>query len=286
MSAAAVGETPGLRPGPGRLPALLVLGGWALVSVFPLAWMIYGSFLASRVLDGPGLPIGTSPGDFSFQSYRGLFEHATLGLWAWNSALVALASAAGQVLTAAGFAYALAKHRFPGRTGLLAGLGLLMMVPGQVLVVPLFLLVTKLGLVDTLAGAVLPSIVTPFGILLMHTRMQQLPDELVDAARIDGCSEWGVFFRVALPLAAPTAATLGLFAFVSSWNAFLWPLLVLLGSDRYTLAVGLATLQGQHETDHGLLLAGATLSALPTLVLFGLLGRFFTRGLSAGAVKG
>ncbi len=254
---------------------------WAFVSLFPLGFMFLGGFLSGETLLG-------QPGSrwFSLEHYQALLKDGKLTFWALNSCLVAGMAALGQVLTASGLAYVLAKHQFKGRSAVIAVLGLLMMVPGQVLVVPLFVMVSKMGLVDSLWGVILPALVTPFGVFLMYTRISQVPDSLLEAARIDGCGEIMLFGRIVLPLVAPAAATLAIFAFVGQWNSFLWPLLVLFDSKKYTLPVGLATLQGQHQIEYGLLLAGATLAALPMVLVFLIFQRAFTRGVMGGAVKG
>lgn len=272
--------------GRGRWVGGAVLLAWAVTSLLPLVWMVVGSTLVTEVLLGTEGLLPLRPSHFSLASYRDLLAHPELAFWVLNSTLVAGAAALAQVLSASGLAYVLAKRRFAGREALLAGIGLLMMVPGQVLVIPLFVLIADLGLVDSLLGVVAPVLVTPFGILLMRTRMLAVPDELIEAARIDGCSELGIFFRVVLPLVVPAAATLAIFAFVSQWNSFLWPLLVLFGSERYTLTVGLATLQGQHQIEYGLLLAGACLAAVPMVLFFLAFQGVFARGTLGGAVKG
>lgn len=271
-----------MKGGAARLgAALLVL--WALVSLAPLLWMTVGAFLPGEALLGDAAALAAGP---TWENFLALTRHGHLATWILNSALVAGGASLGQVVLAAALGWVLAKRDFGGRKLVLGGLGLLMTVPGQVLVIPLFVLVTRLDLVDSLLGAALPALVTPFGVLLMYTRMLTIPDELIDAARVDGCSELGLFFRVALPLATPAAATLAIFGFVAHWNSFLWPLLVLLGSERYTLSVGLATLQGQHQLEYGLLFAGAAVSALPMVLFFLVFQRAFSRGMMAGAVKG
>lgn len=263
--------------------ARLLLSVWALVVLFPFLWMLFGSLVPNSVLlEGGSLfaaPLG-------LEHYHRLLEDPRLLGWIFQSLGIAATVALGQVLSAAALGYVLAKVPFWGRQGWLTGLGLMMMVPGQLLVIPLFLLLVRLDLVDHSLAVILPALVTPFGVLLMASRMKQLPDELLDAARIDGCSEAGIFYRIALPLSAPVAATLAIFAFIGQWNSFLWPLLVLYSSEKYTLPVGLATLQGQHEVDFGLLLAGASLAALPMVLVFLGFQKFFTRGGLAGAVKG
>lgn len=264
----------------------LLLMAWALISLMPMIWMVVGSLLPSEFLLGKRSLASLTPGALSLGHYRDLLHDPRLLGWVVNSLLVAGSATLAQVLTASGLAYVLAKYRFQGRTALVAGVGLLMMVPGQVLVIPLFVLVSRLGLIDSLFGVIVPALTTPFGVLLMYSRMVTVPDDLIEAARIDGCGELGIFFRIVMPLVAPAAATLAIFAFVGQWNSFLWPLLVLFGSHRYTLPVGLATMQGQHQIEYGLLLAGAALAALPMVLFFLAFQKTFARGMTSGAVKG
>jgi multiple sugar transport system permease protein len=271
-----------LGPFSGRV--LLCL--WALISLLPMIWMLFGSVLPGEFLLGERSLALIRLGSFTLEHYRDLLRDPRLVSWVVNSLLVAGSASLAQVLTASGFAYVLAKYRFEGRTPLLLGVGLLMMVPGQVLVIPLFVMVSQMGLMDSLLGVIAPALTTPFGILLMYSRMVTVPDELIEAARIDGCGELGIFFRIVMPLVAPAAATLAIFAFVGQWNSFLWPLLVLFGPHRYTLPVGLATMQGQHQIEYGLLLAGAALAAVPMMLFFLAFQRLFTRGMASGAVKG
>lgn len=270
-----------------RPVALVGLLVWAAVGLAPLVWMVVGSLADEAWLLSDRPLTALEPGALSLESYRSLLRHGRILTWTLNSLAVAGTVTVLQILAAAGLGWVLAKHpRVPGRPALLLALAVAMAIPGQVLLVPLFRMVAGLGLLDTLAGVVLPGLVTPFSVLLMYERMKELPEELVDAARIDGCTDLGIFWRVALPLALPQAGTLAVFAFLGQWNAFLWPLLTLLGSDRYTLPVGLATLQGQHEVEYGLLLAGATVAALPAILVFVISTRLINQASLAGGLKG
>ena len=182
--------------------------------------------------------------------------------------------------------YALAKLDFAGKR-LLFGLVLgMLMVPGVVTFVPLFVLVSNLGLVNTYPGLILPFLVTPLGVFLMRQFIMGLPDELIEAARIDGAGEWRIFSRVIMPLCGPALATLGILTFLSSWNNFLWPLVVAQSEDKYTLPVALALYSvGQNATRYGLLLAGSVVVILPVIALFVALQRYFVQGIATTGIK-
>ena len=182
--------------------------------------------------------------------------------------------------------YAFAKKRFPGRTIFFWLILSTLMIPPQVTLVPLYIVVQNLSLSNSLWAVILPGWANVFGIFLMRQYIQTLPTELEEAARIDGCSEPGVFWRIILPLAQPAIGALAIFTFVRYWNDFLWPSMVLIKSQSYTLPVGVASLQSEFSTDFGLIFSGAALAALPMIVFFLLFQRFFLEGVRMGAVKG
>ncbi len=259
---------------------LLVL---ALLAALPLVWMVASSLLSREALQ-------TFPPDVlggpTVRNYVHLFQQAEMVRWLWNTALVCVGVAVGQMVLCGLAGYAFARGDFRGRRvafGLIVGT---MMVPGQILLVPLYALVLEFHLLDSLWAVILPALASPFGIYLVRQYCLSLPQALEDAARLDGCGVWGVYRHVALPLATPAIAIVGLFAFLAEWNAFLWPLMVLHSSRHFTATVGLATLQDQHLLDHGLVMAGATVAAIPACVVFVLFQRRFVQGLRAGAVKG
>ena len=271
---------------PGRQLLRLLLACWAALCLFPLFWMFFTSFVRPEKITAGSLTLATSLDDFSLANYRALFAHASMGRWFINSVLVCAVITLLHLLFDSLAGYAFAKKKFRGRSLVFGLIVATMMIPGQVLMVPLFILLSRMGLVDTLTAVVLPALAGPFGIFMMRQHIKSIPDELLDAARIDGCSEARIFFSIILPLSAPMLATLGIFVFVTHWNAYLWPLIVLYSNDVYTLPVGLATLQGKHTVNYGLLMAGASLAALPMLVAFICFSRAFVKGLTAGAVKG
>jgi multiple sugar transport system permease protein len=182
--------------------------------------------------------------------------------------------------------YAFAKRRFPGRTVLFWLLLSTLMIPIQVTLIPLYLITRNLGLIDSLWGVILPGTATVFGIFLMRQYIQTLPTELEEAARMDGCGEFRVFWSIILPLCKPAIAALAIFTFVRFWNDFLWPLIALNRPQNYTLTVGVANLQGEFMTDWGVIFAGASLAALPMIVFFLAFQSYFLEGVRMGAIKG
>jgi multiple sugar transport system permease protein len=203
-----------------------------------------------------------------------------------NSVIVSLAITAGNLLFCSMLGYALAKLDFRGRRvvfGLVIGT---LMVPGLVTFVPLYVLVANMKLTGSLLGLILPFLAGPFGVFLMRQFISTLPDELIDAARVDGCRELAIFWRIILPLTRPAQATLGIITFLGSWNSFLWPLVVAQNQDQYTLPVGLALASsGQSFTRYGILLAGAVVVLLPVMIVFLRFQRQFVAGIATTGLK-
>jgi multiple sugar transport system permease protein len=206
--------------------------------------------------------------------------------WMFNSMVVALAVTAWHIFFDTMAGYAFAKRRFPLRNVLFWIILSTLMIPIQVTIIPLYIVTRQLGLLDNLLALILPGTATAFGIFLMRQYIQTLPSELEDAARMDGCGEFGVFWHVILPLAKPAMAALAIFTFVRQWNDFLWPLIALHKPQNYTLTVGVANLQGEFMTDWGIIFAGAALAALPMIAFFLLFQKYFLEGVRMGAVKG
>lgn len=202
-----------------------------------------------------------------------------------NSFFLASTVAMTQLLFSALAGFALAKYRFRGRTLLMGIMLATMMIPGQILLAPLFELICHLRLTDTYLGIIIPSAISVFGIFLFRQSMQQLPDELLEAARIDGCSEFRIFWEVALPLTRPMIGAFCLIAFMGNWNSFMWPQIILHNAQRFTLPVALAQMRGAYGSEYGMLMAGTLLSIVPPMILFFILQKEFISGLTAGAVK-
>lgn len=264
------------------LYAVLLLGLLAVAG--PFLWMALSSLKPEREIRD--VPPTWWPETVTLDNFRGLFSRLDFPLYFFNSALVATLVMVGNLLFCSLVGYALAKLRYPGKRALfLAVLGMLM-VPGMVTFVPQFVLVSNMGLTNTYAGLILPFVVGPFGVFLMRQFLQSIPDELIEAARVDGAGEFRIFWRVVLPLCRPALATLGILTFLASWNNFLWPLVVATTEDKYTLPVALALYSvGENERNYGLLLAGAVVVVLPVLIVFLFLQRHFLRGIATTGIK-
>lgn len=269
---------------PGLWLAHILLGFLSLMALFPFLWMVATSFKQTTVLfRWPPEFIPKSP---TTANYVSLWTQSDFVYWMKNSVIISAVVTTISLLFNSMAAYSFAKRSFPGRDILfLLVLGTLM-VPGQVTLVPVFLLISKLRWVNTYQAMILPLVAGPFGIFLMRQYMVTIPDALIDAARIDGCSEFGIFTGIILPLVKPALAALAVFAFQGSWNSFLWPLVVTTTSKMRTLPVGLAVYQAQFTTQWGLVMAGATLTMIPVLVFFLLFQRYFVEGLALTGIKG
>jgi multiple sugar transport system permease protein len=267
-----------------RISLYGVLSAGLLVVIGPFLWMALASLKPEAEIRQ--VPPTWLPDTWTLDNFRELFTRLDFPLYFVNSVVVALAITAGNLLFCSLLGYALAKLTFPGkRTLFLVVLGMLM-VPGMVLFVPQFVLVSNLGLTNSYAGLILPFLAGPFGVFLMRQFLTTVPDDLLEAARVDGAGEWRIFFRIVLPLCRPALATLGILTFLSSWNNFLWPLVVATTEDKYTLPVALALYSvGQNRTDFGLLLAGAVVVVLPVLIVFLILQRHFLRGIATTGLK-
>ena len=264
------------------LHVLLIAG--LLVMIVPFLWMLLASFKPEGEIRRS--PPTWWPADPTFSNYSTLFSRLDFPTYFTNSVVVAVLTTLGNLLFCAAAGYALAKIDFIGRRPLfLLVLGTIM-VPGIVTLVPLFVLVSNMGLVNTYAGLVLPFLATAFGVFLMRQFMLSIPDPLLEAARIDGASELRIFWQIVIPLSRPALATLGILSFLASWNNFLWPLVAATTEDRYTLPVALALYSiGQNRARYDLLLAGSVVIVLPVLIVFLLLQRHFVRGIATTGIK-
>lgn len=251
----------------------------AALTLLPLLWMLAVSLLPAAE-SGAWLPRHPT-----LDHYRTLFARLDVARYALNSLAIAAGVTVLSVLINALAGYAFAKLRFRGRDPLFGLLLSAMLIPGQVGMLPLFLILKGLGWVNSYAGVVIPGLVSIFGIFLMRQYALAIPDSILDAARIDGAGEFRIFFSVVLPLCRPILVTLALFTFMGSWNDFMWPLIILTGSEHYTLPVALANLLGEHGQDVELMMAGSLLTVLPVVVLFLLLQRYYVAGLVLGSVK-
>jgi len=264
---------------------IYVIGALGLLAVAaPFLWMVLGSFKTQGEL--LRVPPTWWPDKPTTQNYRDLFGKASFPRYFLNSTVVALVVTAGNLTFCSMIGYALAKLRFKGRNALFVLVMATLMIPGMVTFVPLFVLVTNAGLANSYPGLILPFLVSPFGVFLMRQFFLGLPDDLMDAGRVDGTSELGIFARIMLPLTRPALATLGILTFLGSWNNFLWPLVVAQTEDKYTLPVALALYStGQNAQNFGLLMAGAVVVVLPVLVMFLAFQRHVTKGIAITGLK-
>jgi multiple sugar transport system permease protein len=224
--------------------------------------------------------------DGALESYRLLFRKTQMNRWFLNSLLISISATAGILLLDSMAAFSFAKKEFPGRDFLFWVMVGTMTIPGQVLLVPMFMVVRELNVVNTPWAVLLPQLSMVFGVFLLKQFMLTIPSELIEAARIDGASEFGIYWRVMVPLAKPGLATLGILTFTSSWNSFLWPLIAIQKSEWFTLPVGLKMLQDQNLVNYGLLMAGAAVAAVPMIIVFLSFQQYFVKGLTLGGVKG
>jgi multiple sugar transport system permease protein len=262
---------------------LLVLG--MLLVAGPFLWMVLGSVKTPAEL--LRLPPTWLPEAPTLDNYSRLFQRLDFPRFFFNSTVVAVAITAGNLVFCSMIGYALAKLDFVGKNKLFLLVMATLMVPQGVTIVPLFILMANLGLVNTHAGLILPFAAGAFGVFLMRQFMLGIPDELLEAARVDGASEWYLFWRIVMPLSGPALATLGILTFMSSWNMFTWPLVVSTSEDMFTLPVALATFsRGEYSSDYGLLMAGSFVIVLPILIVFAVLQRHFTQGIATTGLKG
>jgi len=265
-------------------PRHVVLMPLAAVMLLPLAWMLVTSI--ETLAESRHFPPTIVPSGIHWENYPNALDSAPFGRFFANSLVVTLASVAGNLVFCSLAGYAFARLRFFGRDVIFIVLLATLMVPFQVTMIPTFLIVQHLGLVNSLGALIAPNLVTPFGIFLLRQFFRTLPVDLEEAARIDGCSRLGVLFRVVLPLSMPALATLGIVTFLWTWNDFLWPLIAISSTDQSTVQLGLASFQGAHQTRWTLLMAGNVVALAPMLLVFVFAQRWFVQSIAATGVKG
>ncbi len=261
---------------------LLLLG--SIITLVPLLWMVSASMMPSG--EASTYPPPILPSTFTFEHYADLFQRLNLGRYFLNSALIAGLITLISLLINSMAGYAFAKFRFRGRRALFRFLLGGLVIPVQVAMLPLFLMLKQVGLINTYWGVIIPSMATIFGIFLIRQYALSIPDDLLDAARMDGASEWKIYWSVVLPLCRPILITLAIFTFMAAWNDFMWPLIVLNDNSMYTLPVALANMVGEYVQDTELMMAGAVVTVLPVMIVFVVLQRYFIEGIMLGSVKG
>jgi multiple sugar transport system permease protein len=261
--------------------ALVVVG---VLTAFPLLWMVSVSLMAPG--EAAQFPPPILPAQATLQNYTDLFSRGGLGQYLANSLLISCAATALALTFNVAAGYAFAKLRFAARDALFSTLLGALIIPAQVGMMPLFLMLKLMGLVNTYAGALVPWLASVFGIFLVRQFALSIPDEMIEAARVDGASEFRIYRSIILPVLMPVLVTLALFTFLGSWNDFMWPLIVLTGEQHYTLPVALAAMSREHVQDAEMMMAGAVITTAPVLILFLALQRFYIQGMLSGSVKG
>lgn len=270
----------------GRLGAagryLLLIAG-AVLMLAPLTWMVLASFKSlPEIL---AFPPTFLPKSWALTNFRSVFEQADFVRYFVNSVIIAGVTVVSVLLTSSLAGYAFAKFSFPGKNVLFYLVLATLMVPFQVRVIPLYVLTSDLHLLNTYLGMVLPSLVDAFGIFLMRQFLQAIPSELIEVARVDGAGELRIFFRIVLPLAKPALAALTIFTLVTSWESFLWPLLVASSPDMFTLPLGLSQFAGKYLSRTDLQMAASTLTILPMLIAFLIMQKRFIEGMATTGMK-
>lgn len=266
-----------------KYSVLIILGLWMLL---PFYWMISASLMTSQEIIQ--MPPPLVPAEPQWQNYARVSEVADLGRAYLNSLIVTGLTVIGILFTSSLAGFAFAKYQFPGRNLLFAMILATMMIPFFVILIPVFYVVKIFGWTNNYAGLIMPGLVSAYGIFMMRQFVLGLPDELLDAARIDGANEFRIYWQIILPLSGPALATLGVFNMISVWNSFLWPLLIAQSPELYTVPLALNNLRtfGMEAQVLNLQMAGTVASVLPTLVVFVFLQRYFTQGIALTGLKG
>ena len=273
-----------IRIVPQAIIVYILLAVLVIIMLGPYLYIFSSSFKETYTLIS--IPPQLIPEQFVWDNYSYILGELPFILWFFNTILVAVLVTLGTVIVDALAAYAFAKKQFWGRDPLFGLMLATIMIPGALLLIPAFLITNWLGLLNSYGGLIIPALANVLGVFLLRQFMQTIPEELEHAARIDGCTDFGVFWRIIMPLSAPALATLSIVVFTSQWNNLVWPLVVLNDKDLYTLPLGLALLRGEFQVNYGITSAAAFLSVVPLLIVFLFLQRYFLEGLTVGAVKG
>ena len=260
----------------------VVLGAGAIAMVFPFLWMIATSLKFPQDLYNLRL----IPDNPTLGNYRYVLSATPFGRWFVNSLVVATVTTVSVLFFDSITGYALAKFNFPGRQVIFVVILSTLMVPTEMLVIPWYMLSTRMNWVDSYWGIMFPGVMTAFGVFLMRQFFQSVPDDLLDAARIDGLSEFGIYWRIALPLVKPALAALAIFTFLGNWNAYLWPLIVIRSREMQTLPVGVSLFSSEAGSDYQYIMAAASLATIPVLIVFMMFQRQIIRGIALTGLKG
>ncbi len=269
----------------GRYAGLLVLLAGAVWMLLPLVWMLSASLMPlSEVIKVP--PVWFAPQKYSVGNFLEVWFEVGFWRFALNSTFIALTITGMQLLTSTMAGFAFARYEFPGRTTLFIVILSTLMIPFQVIMIPLFIMMAKMGMVNTYAGLIVPALITPFGIFLMRQFMLGVPKSLLEAARMDGAPEPYIYARIMLPLSKPAIAALTIFTFLAAWDDFLWPLIILNSKEKWTLPIAMSRFTEQYISQTHLQMAGAAVMFLPVLIVFLLMQRNFIEGVAMTGLKG
>ena len=289
-----------------KIISVIIIAILAFTFAFPLYWIIIGSFKTSAAINATTPQWW--PQEWVLDNYRKLFSRQVAALWEinipftgisltgpevpaairWliNTVFMAVVAMLLTCITSAMAGYALAKKRFIGRTVVFSLIVCAMALPKQVILIPLLREMAALELYNTIWAVIFPIVGWPFGVFLMKQFSEGIPGEMMEAAKIDGANEWKTFYTIALPLIKPGIGALAIFTFINSWNDYFMQLIMLTSTKNLTISLGIAKLQAENATDFGLIMAGASLAAIPLIVIFLIFQKYFTKGITMGAVKG
>lgn len=255
----------------------------AIVTLTPALWMVSASFMPTG--EASSFPPKLAPSRITFEHYFTLFTRLHLWRYLLNSIILSVSVTAISLFFNSMAGYAFAKYRFPGRDRLFRFLVSEMVIPAQVTTLPLFLMLNKVGLINTYADVIVAGMATIYGIFLVRQFALSIPDSFLEAARMDGASDFRIYWQVILPLCKPILITLAIFTFMGTWNDFLWPLIVMTDDSMYTLPVALANLTGEHVQDTELMMAGSVITILPVMIIFIALQKYYISGIMAAGLK-
>ncbi len=283
-----------------RVFSIVVLIILAFLFIFPLYWILTGALKTPAAINSP--KPAWWPQEFTLRNFQVLFSKRSAPLfqfgsvtgptgpaairWMINTVFMAVMAMILTCITAAMAGYALAKKRFIGRYLIFSLIVAAMALPKQVILIPLIRERSALGLYDNIWAVILPTVGWPFGVFLMKQFSEGIPGEMLEAARIDGASELGTFTNIVIPMIKPGIGALAIFTFINSWNDYFMQLIMLTSSSNLTISLGIATMQAENSTDYGLIMAGAALAAVPIIIVFLIFQKYFTKGITMGAVKG
>ncbi|MGL5260691.1 MAG: carbohydrate ABC transporter permease [Lachnospiraceae bacterium] len=264
--------------------SMAILGGLTVIFIFPFYWILTGAFKSQA--DAVKRPPQWWPQSPTLQNFEKLLVQNPAGQWLINSIIICIITMLLVCITSSLAGYVLAKKRFYGQRLLFSVFIIAMALPKQVILVPLVRMISAMNIHDTLWAVILPLVGWPFGVFLMKQFSENIPVELLESAKIDGCNELRIFTNIAFPIIKPGFAALAIFTFINTWNDYFMQLVMLSSRKNLTISLGVATLQAELSTNYGLIMAGAALAAVPIVTIFLIFQKAFTQGITMGAVKG